>query len=241
MFEDSLVESRVRHASASERWTTIASVSLQCALAGLVIALPLLHPEALSYRIDSPRVLVPLPPKPPVPVVRVQHVSTSSDAPSVPQPALGRTMARPLFLPSLDTSAGDAPPMTPVHFGSGVSDGLPNGLGIGEGHGSAIIVAPLRSTPLRVSSGISQGMLLTPIRPLYPAIARAAGVQGTVVVEAVISRAGTIESLRVLSGPPMLQQAAKDAIRAARYQPYRLNGEAIAVQTTITVNFRMGG
>ena len=48
MFEDSLVESRVGHVSASTRWTTFASISLQCALAGLVIALPLLHPEALS-------------------------------------------------------------------------------------------------------------------------------------------------------------------------------------------------
>jgi protein TonB len=82
-------------------------------------------------------------------------------------------------------------------------------------------------------------MLLAPIRPIYPAIAHAAGVQGTVIVEAVISRTGTIEDLRVVSGPPMLRRAAIDAIRSARYQPYRLNGEPIAVQTTITVNFRL--
>jgi protein TonB len=84
-------------------------------------------------------------------------------------------------------------------------------------------------------------MLLAPIRPVYPAIAKAAGVQGTVVVEAVISRKGTIESLRVVSGPPMLRSAAMDAIRAARYQPFRLNGEPTEVETRITVNFRMGG
>jgi protein TonB len=84
-------------------------------------------------------------------------------------------------------------------------------------------------------------LLLAPIRPVYPAIARAARVEGTVVVEAVISRAGRIESLRVVSGPAMLQGAAMDAIREARYRPYRLNGEAVDVQTTITVNFRMGG
>ncbi|HMF63098.1 MAG TPA: energy transducer TonB [Edaphobacter sp.] len=82
---------------------------------------------------------------------------------------------------------------------------------------------------------------MAPIRPVYPAIARAAGVQGTVVVEAVISSTGSTESLRVVSGPPMLRSAAVEAIRAARYQPYRLNGEATAVETTITVNFRMGG
>jgi protein TonB len=83
-------------------------------------------------------------------------------------------------------------------------------------------------------------LLLVPIRPVYPAIARAAGVQGTVVVSAVISRTGTIESLRVVSGPAMLQTAAVEAIRAARYQPYRLNGMPTEVETTITVNFRLG-
>jgi protein TonB len=84
-------------------------------------------------------------------------------------------------------------------------------------------------------------MLLTPIRPVYPAIAKAARVEGSVVVEAVISRMGTIESLRVVSGPTMLQSAALEAIRGAKYQPYRLNGEATEVQTTITVNFRLAG
>jgi protein TonB len=84
-------------------------------------------------------------------------------------------------------------------------------------------------------------MLLAPIRPVYPAIARTAGIQGTVVVEAVISRAGSIESLRVVSGPLMLQNAALEAIRAAKYRPYKLNGEPVEVQTTITVNFRING
>jgi periplasmic protein TonB len=93
---------------------------------------------------------------------------------------------------------------------------------------------------LRISF-LSEGMLIAPIRPVYPMIAKAAGVQGTVVVEAIISRTGTIESLHVVSGPPMLQSAALEAIREARYQPYRLNGEPTEVETRITVNFRMGG
>jgi protein TonB len=83
-------------------------------------------------------------------------------------------------------------------------------------------------------------MLLSPMRPAYPPIAKAAGVSGTVVVEAIISKTGTIESLHVVSGPEMLRTAALDAIRAARYQPFRLNGEPIEIQTTITVNFRLG-
>jgi periplasmic protein TonB len=83
-------------------------------------------------------------------------------------------------------------------------------------------------------------MLIAPILPVYPAIAKAAHVEGTVVVEAIISRAGAIESLHVVSGPVMSQRAAIEAIHAARYQPYHLNGAAIAMQTTITVNFRIG-
>ena len=89
--------------------------------------------------------------------------------------------------------------------------------------------------------GFLEGMLLAPIRPVYPSIARAARVEGAVVVEAIISKTGTIESLRVVSGPVMLQSAAVDAIREARYRPYRLNGEAVEVETRITVNFRIGG
>jgi protein TonB len=83
-------------------------------------------------------------------------------------------------------------------------------------------------------------MLIAPIRPLYPPIARSAGVSGRVIVEAIISKTGGIDSLHVVSGPEMLRAAAMDAIRAARYRPFLLNGEPTDVQTTITVNFTLG-
>jgi protein TonB len=83
-------------------------------------------------------------------------------------------------------------------------------------------------------------MLLTPITPVYPPIAKAARVQGAVVIEAVISKAGRVESLHVASGPEMLRSAALDAVKAARYTPYRLSGEPVDVQTVITVVFRLG-
>ena len=134
--------------------------------------------------------------------------------------------------------------LAPIGVGmEGGPVGIPGGLGIGEGPGPAVsVVTPKpQAGPLRISSGLSEGMLLAPIRPTYPPIARAAGVQGTVVVEAVISKAGVIESLHVVSGPLMLQNAALEAIREARYRPYRLNDVPVEVQTTITVNFRIGG
>ncbi len=83
--------------------------------------------------------------------------------------------------------------------------------------------------------------MLSPIRPIYPAIAKSARIQGTVVIEATISRQGTIENLQVTEGPPMLRQAAIDAVAAARYRPFLLNGEPVEVQTSIRVIFSLGG
>src|ERR1700733_13415416 len=84
-------------------------------------------------------------------------------------------------------------------------------VGLGLAMNMGPVKAPVR---MNVSTGVLQGMLLAPILPVYPAIAKAARVEGSVVVEAVISRQGTIESLHVVSGPPMLQGAAIEAIRA---------------------------
>jgi protein TonB len=76
---------------------------------------------------------------------------------------------------------------------------------------------------------------------MYPPIAKAARVQGTVVLQATISKAGTIENLRVVSGPAMLQQAALDAVKTWRYKPYLLNNEPVEVETTVNVIFTLGG
>jgi protein TonB len=76
---------------------------------------------------------------------------------------------------------------------------------------------------------------------MYPPIAKAARVQGTVVLQATISKTGTIEGLHVISGPAMLQQAAMDAVRSWRYRPYLLNGDPVEVETTVNVVFTLGG
>jgi protein TonB len=96
------------------------------------------------------------------------------------------------------------------------------------------------AAPLNISRGVSAGLLLTPLRPIYPEIARIAHVSGTVVVTATIDKNGRIIGLQVLSGPVMLQQAAVAAVRDARYRPYLLNGQPVEVITTFSVNFVMG-
>jgi protein TonB len=84
-------------------------------------------------------------------------------------------------------------------------------------------------------------MLLQKTIPLYPPIAKAARVSGTVVLQATISKSGTIENLRVISGPAMLQQSALDAVKSWRYRPYLLNNEPVEVETTVNVVFSLGG
>jgi periplasmic protein TonB len=241
MFEDSLVESRVGAISSTRRWTTLASMSLQFVVAGLVIALPLLHPEAVSFEFEAPKMLLPLPPKPHTPPVRVQRITEAASSAALPE------VSRPAIISALppvsNTSASEEPSLFTPGNGIGMGSELPGGILEAGGGGPHPSVSAASVTPhktISVSSGVSEGMLIAPIRPVYPSIARAAHVEGTVIVEAVISRSGTIESLHVLSGPMMLRSAAMDAIRAARYKPYRLNGDAVDVQTTITVNFRMG-
>jgi protein TonB len=94
---------------------------------------------------------------------------------------------------------------------------------------------------VNISAGVAVGMLLQKTQPVYPPIAKAARVSGTVVLQATISKTGAIENLRVVSGPAMLQQAALDAVRSWRYRPYLLNNEPVEVETTVNVIFTLGG
>jgi protein TonB len=122
--------------------------------------------------------------------------------------------------------------------GNGAIGALPLGLSTPP---PVIPVHPARPTgTLHVSSGVAAGQLIVRIQPRYPAIALATRTQGTVVVAATISTDGHVESLRVLSGPPLLVNAAAEAIRQARYRPWKLNGEPVEVDTTTNVVFSLG-
>ena len=103
------------------------------------------------------------------------------------------------------------------------------------------IAKPSLSGPLRVSGGVERGFLVHEVKPNYPPLARQARIQGTVLLQAVIGRDGSIENLRVVSGHPMLAPAAIEAVRQWRYRPYTLNGTPVQVQTEITVNFVLAG
>ena len=123
-----------------------------------------------------------------------------------------------------------------------LSSGMPGGIGAiidTVGTGPAVVVKREVPKKLSISSGVMVGNLLEKTMPQYPVIAKAARIQGTVVLQATISQNGLIQNLRVISGPPLLQQAAIDAVRSWRYKPYLLNGEPVEVETTINVVFNL--
>ena len=93
---------------------------------------------------------------------------------------------------------------------------------------------------LTISAIVAQEMLKQKVAPVYPPIAKAARVAGTVILHATISKSGSVEDLKVVSGPAMLQQAAFNAVQQWRYKPYMVDNQPTDVETTITVAFGMG-
>ena len=113
-------------------------------------------------------------------------------------------------------------------------------LGVDE----AFLVPPAEAKPMpprrvTLSSRVMQANRLDGENPRYPVEAKMAQVQGTVVIQATINRLGVVTQLRVISGPPMLQQPSVDAVRTWRYKPYLLNGNPVEVETTINVVFNL--
>jgi protein TonB len=241
MFEGSLVESRGLAVSGTQRWTALGSLTLQLAVAGLLLAIPMLRPEALPSFMVAPHVELPPPMKPPLPAAQVKPTGGPAAAMSVPAAVPQLEATQRFTFPLTSAPENEAAPTLEANLrmGTGPGGGIP-GLGTISTNVPAVVVRPEKAAPLPVSSGVTEGMLLAPIRPAYPPIAVAARVQGPVVMEAVISKAGRIESLHVLSGPEMLCGAALAAVQAARYRPYLLSGEPTEVRTTITVVFTLG-
>jgi TonB family protein len=92
---------------------------------------------------------------------------------------------------------------------------------------------------VRISRGVAGGLIINKVNPVYPEAARAARVQGTVVLKALINKQGDIVRLDLVDGHPLLAPAAIDAVKEWKYRPYLLNGKAVAAETEITVNFAL--
>jgi periplasmic protein TonB len=221
--------------------TTVTSFGLQTLAVGLLLVLPLLRPLGLPlfHQLSTPVSLGR--PRGEPPAART-HAGVTPAAPNNPAEI---TLRMPRRIPNGIPAAGDdGPPQISGGSDTGAEIGDPRGVpGLFE-HGSnpvlPVAAPPAAAAPVRISH-ISEGDLVHKVVPTYPPLARSARIGGQVVLQAVISKQGAIENLRVLSGHPMLVPAAIEAVRQWRYRPYVLNNEAVEVETLITVNFSLAG
>ena len=246
MFEDSLIESGGR-LKTKRGATTAISFVLQALLVGVLVLIPLIFTEALPKQQLMTFLVAPPPPPPPPPPPAAAPVKIVKQ---IQSDLVNGQLRTPTKIPQKVQmiKEDEAPP--PEMSTGGVVGGVPGGVPGGQMGGviggiisSTPVAVPKVATPqrVRVSLGVSQGLLVKRVQPAYPPLARQARIQGTVLLQAEISKDGTIENLRLISGHPMLAPAAIEAVKQWRYRPYMLNGEPVAVETQVQVNFALSG
>src|SRR5262252_3169613 len=246
MFEDSLIESGGK-LKTKRGWTSLISFALQVVIVGVMVLIPLIFTEALPKTQLMTFLVAPPPPPPPPPpaVVLVKVVK------QIQTDIVNGQLRTPTKIPKKVEiiKEDEAPP--PVMATTGVVGGVPGGVPGGSMGGvlgsiaaaGNVAALPKIATPqrVRVSSGVQSGLLVRKVPPTYPPLARQARIQGTVVLQAQISKNGDIENLQLVSGHPMLAPAAIEAVKQWKYKPYLLNGEPVEVETTVQVNFTLAG
>ncbi len=240
MFEDSLIESGGKLKTARGK-TAFFSFGLQAVIIGVMVLIPLLFTEALpKAQLMMALVAPPPPPPPPPPPAAVKVVK------QIQTDIVNGQLRTPTKIPKkveLIKEEEAPPPMTGVVGGvpGGVPGGSMNGVMGGIIGNTAMAVPKVAVQRVRVSQGVTAGLVIHRVQPNYPPLAKTARVAGTVQLAAIIGKDGTIQNLHVISGHPLLTQAALDAVKQWRYKPYVLNGEPVEVDTTIQVNFTLSG
>jgi protein TonB len=235
MFEDSLFASNTQHYP--NGWTTFASIAIQVLLVATAMVVPVLFTDSIPRHAFKELAQLPAAPRIAAeearPSIRpAQRSEVIQQAIRVPQ-SIPRTIT-PVIDRARDFEVGTRPALVGSAGAAGGDSSLLSLTSTGRS------IAPTIATPskrLKVSGGIEQGLLIRNVKPVYPAIARQAGIQGEVILQAVIGKDGHIEKLHAVSGHPMLIKAALDAVQQWLYRPYLLNGEPVEVETQITVRF----
>jgi periplasmic protein TonB len=224
MFRDSLLESALG-ARRRKRWPMLLAVILEVIVGGALLAIPLFSTG-----------IIPVDAKTPIVAPRVTQLEAVNHPPSGHQGGTGRqgparTEPAVFTFEAGRRTTGDHEP--------GNTEGPNVGPDLGlVGPSACACIEPDKPKPPRGPvrrSYVSEGELLHRVEPTYP---RFLTFGGEVRLHAIIAKDGTIQSLSVLSGHPLLASAALDAVRQWRYRPYLLNGEPVEVETFITVNFR---
>jgi protein TonB len=241
MFEDSLLEYGGR-LKTRKPMTVVASFVVQTVVVGIMILIPLIYTEALPrHQLMTFLMAPPPPPPPPPPPAAAPKVRVIQRVVQQPQ-----EMVQPRAIPKEVAIIKEDPLPPPGPVGGvvgGVAGGIPGG-SVGGVLGGIIAAPPPPPPPqerIRVGGQVQSAKIVSQPRPVYPPLARQARIQGTVRLEAVISKEGSVEELKVISGHPLLIQSALAAVQQWRYEPTLLNGVPVEVITTIDVNFTLGG
>ena len=104
---------------------------------------------------------------------------------------------------------------------------------------AAVAESGMQGSPEVVSAETMAKRIVTKVEPVYPEAARTAGTEGLVVLDAVIAPDGSVERLRAVSGPDLLVQSATKAVQFWKFEPYLSSGQAVEVETTIAIEFRL--
>jgi periplasmic protein TonB len=232
-----------------KRATLPVAYMVEVIIVGLTVLYPLIYTEALPKAQLMTFLAVPPPPPPPPfppaavqPVKIIHHVSAED------------IMRAPTVIPKTIAQIKDEPEQAPTGA-VGVVGGVPGGMAggqlggvLGGVIGGALSAAAPPPPPLpkpaapkriRVGGQVESAKLIFQPKPEYPLLAKMARIQGAVRLEAIISKDGTIQDLKVLSGHPLLVKSALEAVQRWRYQPTLLNGEPVEVVTEIDVNFTL--
>src|ERR1700726_2734730 len=241
MFED-MVISRPNPQKTNKPWTVVVSMIAQTIFLAILILIPLIYTEALPKTMMASMLPAPPPPPPPPPPpvqAQVVHVK-----PQVHLMDSGKLVQPKVIPKDIKIIKEDAPDMS-----AGMAGGVPGGVaggsmggvigGVIGGMGGA--PPPPKATASRIRQGgsVQAALLVNKVQPVYPPLARQTRISGTVRLHALISKTGTVESLEVISGHPLLVRAAMDAVQQWRYKPTLLNGEPVEVDTTIDVIFSL--
>lgn len=238
----------------------MAAAVVHVVLVAGIIVIQMAMPEKLGefQLLTTLYMAPPLPPPAlgpaPAPVHKAERKAVvSSSAPAVvreevPEPvSKPPELVAPTQIPADVAKIINAPPEAGGVIGGlpgGVPGGRPGGTaggvlgGVIGGTGNMPAVAPPKG-PVRVGGDVKQPRILKIVEPKYPPEARRGRIEGVVVIEATVTEQGSVEKMKVISGPPLLAQAAADAVQQWKYEPTYLNGEPVAVILTAKVTFQL--
>ena len=220
-------------------YTILLSFAVQLVAVFIIVIIPLIYFDALPTAQFATLLTAPPPPPPPQTVKVVKVAPKQFD--------MGKLTAPKTVPKEIKMIVESEEPPSAAGVVGGIPGGVAGGALSGILGGTAIAPPPPPpppkpkppQAPVRIGGNVQQANLIRQPKPIYPPLAKAARVQGTVKFEAKISKEGSIEDLHLVSGPPLLVQAAMDAVKQWQYKPTLLNGEPVEVITTIDVNFTL--